>query len=672
MASSSVSETLTQINAALRSSGRHYAEYSCKTVSWDDVQRGTVNGKLSCWGANITDTRLFAKDGRQLFTVRRENWNEKLGKVSAREIALVASGTEGGGGGTQDLTPISLREFLFNTRRYGAYAGLDTSNLADDVRDEQVSIRFQTTFLPVDSGNQSRLEFAPEAYNYNTTSDLNPRNLVLLCTTQGVAVQQDGAGSKKLFHHVKVQGKRNSDKYSVKRYWLEAESSNHKVGGSQMETLQERQDAIKRGKATASVIGIKAMGTRFNALMIIQIPLSQTPPSRPPPPLPSAICIPAIPEFKCLLVGDAGVGKTCLVKSLLTGEFVSKYQASTNGVEVTNLQFYTSRGPIKFQIWNVAGNPDNGKGFREGYYVQAKAVIIMFDVTSQTSYKNIASWYQEVMQVYGPTASKMPVVLCGNKADVTLDRKVKRNNITFHRQKKIRYYDMSVKNAYNVERVFLDLARQLAGDESLQFCNAPALQPPETHLDEATKAQLEADMMNAACCALPEDFDDDDLDDGAEEEEGAEDEEEEEAGLCDGCWSYPPLPSRNSAPLGTSSAARVSRGSLADSWTGLGITKPKRHASEHITVTIVMYHTCSGGVPTEMDVRAAVDDLEALYRATTLNGNLSNSTFQFMKSELTVKDMVDIHTKLAGQPPPKPCAPFNHNVFPQDDDDDEL
>ena len=58
----------------------------------------------------------------------------------------------------------------------------------------QCSIRFQTTFIPVeDSGDgRSKLEFATEAYNYNTMDDADPRNLVLLCTSQGMAVQQDG------------------------------------------------------------------------------------------------------------------------------------------------------------------------------------------------------------------------------------------------------------------------------------------------------------------------------------------------------------------------------------------------------------------------------------------------------------------------------------------------
>ena len=58
-------EVRTAINAALKATGGVHAGYSCHFVSWDDVKRGTNDdGSLSCWGANITDTRLCAKDGR--------------------------------------------------------------------------------------------------------------------------------------------------------------------------------------------------------------------------------------------------------------------------------------------------------------------------------------------------------------------------------------------------------------------------------------------------------------------------------------------------------------------------------------------------------------------------------------------------------------------------------
>lgn len=63
---------------------------------------------------------------------------------------------------------------------------------------------------------------------------------------------------------------------------------------------------------------------------------------------------PDTPEFKLILVGDGGVGKTTFVKRHLTGEFEKKYVA-TLGVEVHPLLFHTNRGPIKFNVWDTAG-----------------------------------------------------------------------------------------------------------------------------------------------------------------------------------------------------------------------------------------------------------------------------------------------------------------------------
>merc|ERR1719456_73903 len=255
---SSVEQTIEAINAAFRARGGPFAEYRCQRVSWDDVQRGTVGGGLSCWGANITDTRLWAKDGRALYTVRSENWNEKLGKVSAGDVAVVC-GNHAPGGGEAALRPVTLRELLTNLGTFGGYAGLPKdASLADPKLDAEVSVRFQTTFLPVGEEALASLEFATEAYNYNTRSDEDPRNLVLLCTSQGLAVQQDGKGAKKLFHHAVDEGGR------IHRYWLEAERTRHLVGGPQQETEEERVEAQARGKATASVIGVRQLGTRFN------------------------------------------------------------------------------------------------------------------------------------------------------------------------------------------------------------------------------------------------------------------------------------------------------------------------------------------------------------------------------------------------------------------------
>ena len=211
---------------------------------------------------------VHSRNGTNLFTVRSDNWNEKLGVISADEVAVVA------GTGQGPVQPVTLRNVLTGLGHFGSYAGLAPgTNLFDSSLDAKCSIRFQTTFIPVSESSfgPSKLEFATEAYNYNTMDDSDPRNLVLLCTSQGMAVQQDGRGAKKLFHHAV------DDMGEIHRYWLEAEESNHKVGGEQRETDAERAEAQARGKATSSVIGIRAMGQRFNVLMTIQVPLQQSP-----------------------------------------------------------------------------------------------------------------------------------------------------------------------------------------------------------------------------------------------------------------------------------------------------------------------------------------------------------------------------------------------------------
>ena len=261
-------EMRTAINAALKATGGVHAGYSCHFVSWDDVKRGTNDdGSLSCWGANITDTRLCAKDGRQLFTVRSDNWNEKLGTVDASDVALITGNTHGG---KTVLAPVTLRDFLRRIGDHGEYVGLSPKqSLYDEELDAKVSIRFQTTFLPISEADGDAIEFATSAYSYATRDANDPKNLVVLASSQGIAVQQDQVGDAMIYHHqVDNDGK-------ISRHWLEAEKSRHAVGQQQVESEHERQDALKRGKATSCVIGPKCVGTRFNALLTVQIPLQQ-------------------------------------------------------------------------------------------------------------------------------------------------------------------------------------------------------------------------------------------------------------------------------------------------------------------------------------------------------------------------------------------------------------
>ncbi len=107
------------------------------------------------------------------------------------------------------------------------------------------------------------------------------------------------------------------------------------------------------------------------------------------------------------------------------------YFKATLGVEVHPLAFTTNLGPITFNVWDTAGQEKFG-GLRDGYYIQGQCAIIMFDVTSRITYKNVPTWHKDLVRV----CENIPIVLCGNKVDIK-DRKVKAKAITFHRKKNL-------------------------------------------------------------------------------------------------------------------------------------------------------------------------------------------------------------------------------------------
>lgn len=184
----------------------------------------------------------------------------------------------------------------------------------------------------------------------------------------------------------------------------------------------------------------------------------------------------------------------------MTGEFEKKYIA-TQGVAVRPLGFFTNFGEIKFEVWDTAGQEKFG-GLRDGYYINGQCGIIMFDVTSRITYKNVPNWHRDLVRV----CENIPVVLCGNKVDVK-ERKVKAKAITFHRKKNLQYYDISAKSNYNFEKPFLWLARKLVGNPTLDFVASPALAPPEVQVDVQLMAKYQNEISEAAALPLPDEDD---------------------------------------------------------------------------------------------------------------------------------------------------------------------
>lgn len=161
-------------------------------------------------------------------------------------------------------------------------------------------------------------------------------------------------------------------------------------------------------------------------------------------------------EYKIVLSGDAGVGKTAILTRYLTGNFVQQYIPTEGFESRSHLRFQTNRGTYVLDIWDLPGQeklstPD----------MKFDGSILMFDLSCKNSYENVQSWYNKLLNCC-PDGT---VVLCGNKYDSKYKR-VKPEEID---SQDLQYYNISSRTGYNVEKPFLYLLRQLSGYQDLEI-----------------------------------------------------------------------------------------------------------------------------------------------------------------------------------------------------------
>lgn len=180
-------------------------------------------------------------------------------------------------------------------------------------------------------------------------------------------------------------------------------------------------------------------------------------------------------EFKVVVIGDGGVGKTTFIKRCASSAPPRAYMVNYR-YEPIGFTFHTTVGRIKLTVWDTCGSEKFG-GLREAYYIGADAAILMFDVTSRITYKNLSKWYHDVTRV----CDNIPIVCLGNKVDQK-ERKVKYSQMTFHRKRHMKYYNLSALANYQYELPYLWILRKLVGDPKLQFTMNMPLKPREIEI----------------------------------------------------------------------------------------------------------------------------------------------------------------------------------------------
>ena len=171
-------------------------------------------------------------------------------------------------------------------------------------------------------------------------------------------------------------------------------------------------------------------------------------------------------NYKIILVGDSGVGKTCILMRAVNNKYTDAYQA-TIGFEFLLMYFQVNNVKIKLQIWDTCGQ-EIYRSLIQGFYRNTTAAILVYSKTNKSSFENLGMWIKDVKN---NTEQDMPIFLIGNKCDEEKRYIVvtKEEGEEYSKQYNLKYFnETSAKSGYNIKELFEEVAKVVYKDYCLK------------------------------------------------------------------------------------------------------------------------------------------------------------------------------------------------------------
>ena len=250
-------------------------------------------------------------------------------------------------------------------------------------------------------------------------------------------------------------------------------------------------------------------------------------------------------HFKLVLLGNAGVGKSCIVLRFVRDEY-REDQETTIGAAFLTKNIYLEDANVKVEIWDVSRSPSARSSARARahraraahalahtprrppsptgtrlaslptplllsaqtagqeryrslapmYYRGAAAAIVVYDVTSRDSFDGAKTWVKELQRKGDPG---VVLALAGNKADLRDKRKVDAEEAReYAAENGMIFFETSAKDAVNIERVFHDVARKVPRQQAPKRTDVVPLRAPAG--GSAATGAAAGGVSKSGCC----------------------------------------------------------------------------------------------------------------------------------------------------------------------------
>ena len=170
-------------------------------------------------------------------------------------------------------------------------------------------------------------------------------------------------------------------------------------------------------------------------------------------------------SYKIIVIGDEGVGKTCLSRRATKNDFENFY-TPTIGFEFLSFNVKIKDKNIHLQIWDTSGQ-EVYRSLVNGFYRNSALAILIYSIDNENSFNNLESWINEIKEKSHPNVK---IFLIGNKNDLENNRKINLNEgKKFSEEHGLNmFFEASAKTGFNAHKIFIEAANTLY-EETLKY-----------------------------------------------------------------------------------------------------------------------------------------------------------------------------------------------------------
>ena len=162
-------------------------------------------------------------------------------------------------------------------------------------------------------------------------------------------------------------------------------------------------------------------------------------------------------EYKVVVLGSGGVGKSALTVKFVSGTFMEKYDPTIE--DFYRKEIEVDGAPSVLEILDTAGT-EQFASMRDLYIKNGQGFLIVYSITSLQTFQDIKTMKEQIMRVKG--TDKVPMLLVGNKSDLEHQREVPyREGQGLAQTWNCPMLESSAKNTQNVNEVFIEIVREM-------------------------------------------------------------------------------------------------------------------------------------------------------------------------------------------------------------------